>query len=93
MKHSLGHKFKVLLTIAGALLSFFSHVSLATNIETLADENVSQVVTVAEQREQLLAEYSQDESLTLDQRIAATVNLGMYYGPNSIIAVARALTI
>ncbi|MEZ9764848.1 hypothetical protein AB4278_18325 [Vibrio splendidus] len=90
MKHSLGHKFKVLLTIAGALLSFFSHVSLATNIETLADENVSQVVTVAEQREQLLAEYSQDESLTLDQRIAATVNLGMYYGPNSIIAVARA---
>ncbi|MFA0018534.1 hypothetical protein AB4354_09215 [Vibrio splendidus] len=75
--------------IIGILFSVPSALSLAADVQLLGDSG-SQVIAVSEQREQLLAEYSQDESLTLDQRIAATVNLGMYYGPNSIIAVARA---
>jgi tetratricopeptide (TPR) repeat protein len=64
--------------------------TLANSVQPLDNESVYQVVTIAEQREQLLAEYSQNEALPIDQRAAATVNLGIYYGPNSVIAVARA---
>ena len=76
--------------IIGILFNVPSAISLAAGVQPLVDGSDSQVITVSEQREQLLAEYSQDESLPIDQRIAATVNLGMYYGPNSVIAVARA---
>ncbi|MFA0233304.1 hypothetical protein AB4491_30580, partial [Vibrio sp. 10N.261.45.A7] len=85
----------VLLILVGTLFTFYSCFSLAASVQPLGNASadnasVSQVVTVAEQRELLLAEYSQNEALPLAQRAAATVNLGLYYGPNSVIAVARA---
>ncbi|MDN3614655.1 tetratricopeptide repeat protein [Vibrio gallaecicus] len=47
-------------------------------------------VPPVEREESLLAEYSQNELLSMELRVEATSNLGMYYGPNAIIAVARA---
>tara|TARA_B100001063_G_scaffold220034_1_gene224580 strand:+ start:885 stop:1916 length:1032 start_codon:yes stop_codon:yes gene_type:complete len=90
MKHKLINWSAVLLIIVGTLLSFYSCATLANSVQPLDNESVNQVVTVAEQRELLLAEYSQNEAIAIDQRAAATVNLGIYYGPNSVIAVARA---
>ena len=90
MKHRLVNWSAALRIIVGMLLSFYSCVTLANSVQPLGNVSVNKGVTVAEQREQLLAEYSQNEALPIDQRAAATVNLGMYYGPNSIIAVARA---
>lgn len=90
MKHRLVNWSAVLLIIVGMLLSFHSCVTLANSVQPLSNGSTSQVVTVVDQREQLLAEYSQNEALPIDQRAAATVNLGIYYGPNSVIAVARA---
>ncbi|WP_210441734.1 tetratricopeptide repeat protein [Vibrio crassostreae] len=90
MKHRLVSWLAALLIILGILLSLYSQVSLAKNVQPLSNGSASQVATVAEQRELLLAEYSQNEALPIDQRTAATVNLGIYYGPNSVIAVARA---
>ena len=90
MKHKLINWSAVLLIIVGTLLSFYSCATLANSVQPLDNASVNQVVTVAEQREQLLAEYSQNEALPIVQRAAATVNLGIYYGPNSVIAVARA---
>ena len=90
MKHRLVSWLAALLIILGILLSLYSRVSLAKNVQPLSNGSASQVATVAEQRELLLAEYSQNEALPIDQRTAATVNLGIYYGPNSVIAVARA---
>ncbi|OBT30529.1 tetratricopeptide repeat protein [Vibrio splendidus] len=90
MKHKLINWSAVLLIIVGTLLSFYSCATLANSVQPLDNESVNQVVTVAEQRELLLAEYSQNEALAIGQRAAATVNLGIYYGPNSVIAVARA---
>ncbi|WP_394251516.1 hypothetical protein [Vibrio profundi] len=69
----------------GALLAATSLLVNATSPQPSSTE-----LSVVEQQESLLAEYSQNESLDLDQRVAATSNLGMYYGANAIIAVARA---
>lgn len=68
------------------LLLFSGSVSASTQMSqaSQAETDVSAI------REQLLSEHSQDESLEIDQRAAATVNLGLHYGPNAIIAVARA---
>ena len=90
MKHRLVNWPAVVLIFVGMLLSFYSCVTLATSVQPSGSGSASQVATVVEQREQLLAEYSQNEALPIEQRAAATVNLGMYYGPNAVIAVARA---
>ena len=90
MKHRLVNWSAVLLITVGMLLSFHSCVTLANSVHPLEHESVNQAVTFSERREQLLAEYSQNEALAIEQRAAATVNLGRYYGPNSVIAVARA---
>ncbi|OED88289.1 tetratricopeptide repeat protein [Vibrio crassostreae] len=90
MKHRLINWSAVLLVIVGALVSIQSQTCQATTTEALSEESSDQVTLGPEQREQLLAEYSQNEALPIPQRAAATVNLGQYYGPNSIIAVARA---
>lgn len=90
MKHKLINWSAVLLIIVGTLLTIYSCASLAASVQPLSNASANQAVTVAEQREQLLAEYSQNEDLPIEQRAAATVNLGIYYGPNSVIAVARA---
>ncbi len=90
MKHKLINWSAVLLIIIGTLLTIYSCASLAASVQPLSNESANQAVTVVEQREQLLAEYSQNEDLPIEQRAAATVNLGIYYGPNSVIAVARA---
>ncbi|MCK6263470.1 hypothetical protein KP803_09310 [Vibrio sp. ZSDE26] len=41
-------------------------------------------------QELTLAEYSQNEALSLDQRVLATAALGEFYGANAVIAVGRA---
>ncbi|MGF1755259.1 tetratricopeptide repeat protein [Vibrio makurazakiensis] len=56
----------------------------------LVQSSTVQADSLVEQQESVLAEYSQNEALPLDQRVASTVALGSYYGPNAIIAVARA---
>ncbi|CAH7314354.1 TPR_REGION domain-containing protein [Vibrio chagasii] len=90
MKHRLINWSAVLLIIVGVLVSIQSQTCQATTIHALSEESSNQITLGPEQREQLLAEYSQNESLPIAQRAAATVSLGQYYGPNSIIAVARA---
>ncbi|MCG9631155.1 hypothetical protein [Vibrio sp. Isolate30] len=75
--------------IVGIVACFTSQVVVAAS--SASSQNYSNQASAASgHREQLLAEYSQDETLELEQRAAATVNLGMHYGPNAIIAVARA---
>ncbi len=90
MKLRLANWSVALFIVVGTSLTLYSSFSQASSAQSIGVESVSPVETLAEQREQLLAEYSQNDGLPLVQRTAATANLGMYYGPNSIIAVARA---
>ena len=73
MKHRLVNWPAVVLIFVGMLLSFYSCVTLATSVQPSGSESASQVATVVEHREQLLAEYSQNEALPIEQRAAATV--------------------